>query len=269
MATQNICFFNKYGYCKYLETCRKYHENKKCENFNCEVRDCPLRHPINCKWFRDFGFCKFNEWCRFSHDVKKNAHENEEVLNLKEKMKSIETELEKKTEKILKLEADIKDIQLKMSEKDQTVSKINKKFNFLKEKVTLLFDMETKIDTIEKAVGKIVDKPVETTKAVDSQTEENAAAEVVSREVKCNLCEFVAKNKFGLKIHIHKKHSTATFKCFTCDFTCETYSELVDHNDRYYYSHRQKLNKDYEKDILDEFQHLDEDGYLIHRKLDW
>ena len=37
----------------------------------------------------------------------------------------------------------------------------------------------------------------------------------------------------------------------------------------YYYSHRQKLNKEYEKEILDEFQRLDEDGFLIHRKLDW
>ena len=75
----------------------------------------------------------------------------------------------------------------------------------------------------------------------------------------------MAKNKFGLKIHIHKKHSTATFNCFTC----ETYSELVGHNDTYYYSHRITLRKEYEKEILDEFQRLDEDGFLIHRKLDW
>ena len=92
-------------------------------------------------------------------------------------MKDIETELEKKSEKILKLEAEIKDIHLKMTEKDQTVSKINKKFNFLREKVTLLFDMETKIDIIEKTVEKFVNKPVET---IDSQTEENAAAENTS-----------------------------------------------------------------------------------------
>ena len=63
--------------------------------------------------------------------------------------------------------------------------------------------------------------------------------------------------------------SKATFNCFTCDFTCETYSDLVEHNDTYYYSHRQTLRKEYEKEILDEFQRLDEDGFLIHRKLDW
>ena len=73
----------------------------------------------------------------------------------------------------------------------------------------------------------------------------------------------------GLKIHFHTKHSSAKFKCFTCDFTCETYSELMEHNDIYYYSHRITLNKENEKEILEEFQRLDEDGFLIHRKLDW
>ena len=73
-----------------------------------------------------------------------------------------------------------------------------------------------------------------------------------SDEIKCTLCEFTAKNKFGLKIHFHKKHSTAKFKCFACDFTCESHDDLIPHNDKYYYSHRQSLNKNYEKHILDE-----------------
>ena len=275
MAAQTICFFNKYGFCKYLETCRKYHESKKCENSYCEIRDCPLRHPIICRYFRDFGFCKFNERCKFSHEVKRDISEqnDEEVKNLQEKLKNVEKELKDKNVKIMKLEADIKDIHIKMSEKEHTVSKINKKFNFLKEKVTLLFDMEAKIEVTEKKIEKIVNEPIQTTEeAVDTKTEGNGKSANFTGntvEVKCNLCDFVAKNKFGLKIHFHKKHSTAKFKCFTCDFTCETHSELVDHNDRYYYSHRITLNKENEKHILDEFQQLDEDGYLPHRKLDW
>ena len=61
-------------------------------------------------------------------------------------------ELEKSSEKISKLENEIKDMHLKMSEKDLTVSKINKKFNTLKEKVTILFDMEARLESIEKKV---------------------------------------------------------------------------------------------------------------------
>ena len=161
-----------------------------------------------------------------------------------------------------KLENEMKEMHLKMSEKDLTVSKINKKYNTLKEKVTIIFDMEPRLEIVEKKVDKIVNEPVQTKKAADNKDAENVG------EIKCNQCDFVAKNEFDLKIHIHKKHSTAKFKCDTCDFTCESHSELVNHNDRYYHSHRRTLNKENEKLILDKFQQLDEDGFLIHRKLD-
>ena len=194
------------------------------------------------------------------------------MKKLKDKLKSVETELKKNNEKVAKLEAEVQDIHQKISEKDQTVSKINKKFNFLKEKVTLLFDLETKLDTIEKRIESISKISVNTIENVaDSKTLQKAGSKSAgdTGEIKCDLCEFVAKNKFGLRIHFHKKHSTAKFNCFTCDFTCESHSELVEHNDRYYHSHRITLNKDYEKEILDEFQQLDDDGFIPHRKLDW
>ena len=159
---------------------------------------------------------------------------------------------------------------VKFLEKNQTVSKINKKFNFLKEKVTLLFDLEGKFDNLEKKVEKInVKSGTDSEKDAVSQEKTPQNNSVCTGEIKCDLCDFVAKNKFGLKIHFHKKHSSARFNCFTCNFTCETHSELLEHNDIYYYSHRITLNKEYEKEILDEFQRLDEDGFLIHRKLDW
>ena len=45
MATQNVCFYNKHGFCKYSDKCRNYHENKKCEKTKCEIKKCTLRHP--------------------------------------------------------------------------------------------------------------------------------------------------------------------------------------------------------------------------------
>ena len=158
--------------------------------------------------------------------------------------RKVETELENNNKKVLKLEAEIQDMQQKFLEKDQTVSKINKKFNFLKEKVTLLFDLEVKFDNLEKQVEKIHVKPgTDSEKDTVSEEKTPQNSSVCSKEVKCDLCDFVAKNKFGLKIHFHKKHSSAGFKCFTCDFTCETHSELVDHSDIYYYSNRKLWTK--------------------------
>ena len=191
--------------------------------------------------------------------------ENDEIKRLKDNLKTVENELEKNNEKVTKLESNIHDMNKKISEKEQTISKINKKYNFLKEKVTLLFDLEAKFDVIEKKVEKIL---INEKGAVSEDPKSDITSEDVEN-LKCSMCDFVGKNKFGLKIHHHKKHLTATFNCDTCDFTCESYTDLVEHNDTYYHSHRRRLNKENEKLILDEFQQLDADGFLIHRKLEW
>ena len=100
MAAQNICFFNKYGFCKYSEKCRKFHEKNICEKVDCEIRECKLRHPKACRYFRDFGFCKFGDWCKFTHKVKGNTVKHHDVKKLEEKLESMEIQLTKKNEKI-------------------------------------------------------------------------------------------------------------------------------------------------------------------------
>ena len=38
--------------------------------------------------------------------------------------------------------------------------------------------------------------------------------------IKCENCDFVAKNEQGLKVHIRAKHTGKNkFKCYTCDFS--------------------------------------------------
>ena len=264
MAIQNVCFFNKHGFCKYSEKCRKYHEKQICENTSCEIKECLLRHPKKCKYFRDLGYCKFGDWCKFLH---KSNEKSIEVKQFEDKLDSMEKDLKKKSDKVLELENNIKDMHLKFEEHEKMMRKLNKKLNVLKEKETLLLDLEIKVDILEKKLSKT---SLDDNEKVDNATETSEATGLsASDDIKCKMCEFTAINKFGLKIHIHKEHSTAKFKCFTCDFTCENHDDLVEHSDKYYYSHRVTLRKEYEKLILDEFQQLDEEGFLIHRTLDW
>ena len=111
MAAPNVCFFNKHGFCKYLDKCRNYHENENCEKINCEIRECPLRHPQICKFFRDFGYCKFGEWCRFYHKISRDASKNRKEINeLEDKLKTVNSELEKNANKVLKLESKVQDL---------------------------------------------------------------------------------------------------------------------------------------------------------------
>ena len=60
---------------------------------------------------------------------------------------------------MIQMESEIQDMHLKYKEKEQTASKINKKLNFLREKVTILFDNICK--RWEKS-RKIIDKTTET-----------------------------------------------------------------------------------------------------------
>ena len=84
MATQNVCKFNKFGYCKYKELCRNFHVNEKCQNVSCDLSMCMLRHPKLCKFFLQYKMCKFDP-CRFEHvekesDLEKLMLENQKTL---------------------------------------------------------------------------------------------------------------------------------------------------------------------------------------------
>ena len=83
---QNVCTFNKYGFCRFRSNCRKQHLMEICSNKDCEIKECSLRHPKTCRYFRDIGFCKFGEWWLFNHNeenlkeikqiTKKNENKN-------------------------------------------------------------------------------------------------------------------------------------------------------------------------------------------------
>ena len=76
-------------------------------------------------------------------------------------------------------------------------------------------------------------------------------------------CDFVAKSEQGLKVHVKAIHTKNKVKCWKCDFTCETKSDLTEHNDTYYYSHRMGYYPHRKKDYLEEFEQLKSDGFTV------
>ena len=256
MAAQNVCFFNKYGFCKFLEKCRNFHEKVVCEKSNCEIRECNLRHPRTCRYLRDFGFCKFMDWCKYSHKIVRN-YENDNTKKFEEKLCTYEDQLKKKVDMISKLESEIEDLHLKFSEQKQSMIKINKKLNILKEKETIvqnlqerLINLETKMDVIEKKD--------------DQKVEEVVIVDKECINIKCENCDFVAKNEQGLKVHIKAKHTGKNkFKCYTCDFSCETKMELTTHNDIYWNSHRMTFYPHKKLYYLEEIEKMKQDGFKV------
>ena len=100
MATQAVCKFNKFGFCKFNNMCRNEHVKELCENSSCKVQICRLRHPKKCKFYSNFGRCKFGEWCSYEHTEKVNMFGilKQGIENLSKQIENIEKDLKEKDE---------------------------------------------------------------------------------------------------------------------------------------------------------------------------
>ena len=63
-----VCVHFKYGYCKFGEKCRKYHNTIICHDESCEERTCQKRHPKKCHYFQRYSMCKFGDYCLYDHE---------------------------------------------------------------------------------------------------------------------------------------------------------------------------------------------------------
>ena len=120
MEAMTICVFNKFGFCKYGVTCRKKHEDLKCENSRCEIFDCNKRHPKECKYFREFKRCKYNEYCRYEHKISNEV--NKDLVFKYGKLEDRILSLEKVLENV---EKNFKMVNDKLLEKEQVFQEIN------------------------------------------------------------------------------------------------------------------------------------------------
>ena len=105
MADQKLCIKNQFGYCKYNRQCLLKHVDIVCENPECQISKCNLRHPKECLWFQDYQRCKF-QICAYRHDRNINFRKDVKILNYKSK----------KLEHL---------IQIKEAEEDEQVQRVN------------------------------------------------------------------------------------------------------------------------------------------------
>ena len=110
--TQVICYKNKFGYCRYSDSCRFRHVTTVCDDGQCEIQNCEKRHPKIRRYYRDYRRCKFTIGCKYKHEnpydmfhklekeidkIKKNNPINaKEARNklLEEKLETLEKKIE-------------------------------------------------------------------------------------------------------------------------------------------------------------------------------
>jgi hypothetical protein len=84
----DVCHYNKFGFCKYKEECRRRHFSEECEHLStCKsINSCMKRHPRPCKKFA-LGQCKYKNHCAYKHLEPKENREQSEMI---EKVKQLE-----------------------------------------------------------------------------------------------------------------------------------------------------------------------------------
>ena len=128
MEEKPICYYNKYGYCKFTGKCFKRHEDKICERENCEISHCEYRHPKLCRYYKENNYCKFGNYCKYLHkekncdeySVQNQSEDNQRLLTEIEKFKR---DVEEKSNLVRSLEKELSD----MNEKLECLRKENDK----------------------------------------------------------------------------------------------------------------------------------------------
>ena len=255
MATQNVCSFNKYGFCKFQERCRKHHEKNLCERVTCVVKECILRHPKFCKFLRDYGYCIFGQWCYFSHKLtimNYNA-DNTEIKELKDKLEHVNNKIQKFEDKIMEKTKEIEILEQKCNGKplDDIMMKMDMKTEIFEEKLNSMkmcvidkdeqiVNLEAKVKSMESKFEDIAIIQSNFKKAIDENIQK--IKELMEKEksehdktFKCDKCNFSTNSRSGLKIHEKKKHTivsnnkTYPKKCDLCEKMLNSESEMRKH----------------------------------------
>ena len=188
------------------------HNNEICENPECEIKSCNLRHPRVCNYFRDYKRCKFGEWCSFRHEENENKKTSDRMSEIEKMLKEkddLEEKIKKCNEKLQEMEIIIKrfeELESKISKKDVLITVLQQNMKDLEIRMLAAENKTPEIEPVEKIVE--VDascKPVE--------------------KFKCDQCDFDTTSKKGLNIHKKRKHTN--YKTVEYPKSCEVCEKSI------------------------------------------
>ena len=107
----NVCKYNKFGYCKFQNSCRKFHNNEICVDKTCLIEVCEKRHPKKCKYYTSYKNCKFGTFCKYFHDStpfeNDDKYERDSIL---ERIENLQKEITDLTNSILEMKENLQTI---------------------------------------------------------------------------------------------------------------------------------------------------------------
>ena len=231
MATQSVCRFYKFGFCKFTEVCRKQHVKELCVALDCDGKKCMQRHPKVCKFLRNYGYCKFGEWCLFSHTVKKDPEVEKlkaENIEIKKKLEELEKILFEKNEQIENILEYMKETRKK--ENPQTVNLLKcDQCNFeTNSKSGLKIHTKKKHTSVNLSYPRKCELCEEELENIEKMKKHIKRHSYKKAEFKCDDCEFVGESEETMEVHIGKTHSDR-IECGICEIETESIEQLDTH----------------------------------------
>ena len=225
MATQDVCRYNKFGFCKFKEECRIPHVNEVCDNSLCDIKNCVKRHPRKCKFYR-YNRCKFKENCSFSHENQIDSEDtfSKKFEQLEKDLKEANEEIEKNkicNDKLGQLETKIERflvLEKAICEKDVIIDDLLKKMQNIEKHVEEQLakkDEEIKnlLEKVQCLESKVIDLEENTIEKANDESKIDEPQNLLectfvnpSSVYTCNLCEFIAKNESDLNTHNQANH---------------------------------------------------------------
>ena len=203
----NVCKFNKFSHCKFGKYCHFKHENKKCQNNNCDAKSCDLRHPKNCRNILQKKVCSFGDFCSFEHRI--DPENSSDVANSTteythaQKIQQLEKALGEKNRQIEALETKIVELQ---------------NHNLFNQSDS---DLETSTSS-----GSLETDFLENKNKDDDEGDYQENNFEVGASFACEKCSFVTEHRVGLKIHQSKAHLES---CEYCGKNLKTKDRLRRH----------------------------------------
>ena len=121
--TQNVCKYEKFGFCKERDSCPRFHPRVLCDKDSCDVTSCTKRHPMPCRNFTK-GECRFGNVCKFDHRKQKSMKDLEDKNdNLEKELKHLKSRLTDQDATISSLKQMIEKLQLRFNNQENTCRK--------------------------------------------------------------------------------------------------------------------------------------------------
>ena len=240
---EGVCSHQKFGFCKFKETCKNQHLKEICEDLLAcpNTKGCHKRHPRECKRYAVERFCRFGDGCAYSHQTQSKVFDTNNHTEIDKKVVELEKKVDKMSDKIVQLETKIKQMELKEGavHKDK---QSDKKVDKLKESTEIKDDSN---DPAQKK-SKIKEKKVSLFK-FGAEARQKVVENINSKEnykssmkFQCEQCDYMCEKHTILKKHMNSNHTDQ--KCKVCRKEFKTSMELVRHVAKEHHEEEEEWN---------------------------